>query len=212
MNFSKIKKYNTKQEKDILIEILNNPDINNIDILKILDKKLYKKLKKNYLEILDEVVESVIMYKRLISVSEIVEISSSCKKCKNVVFYSVNLKNAFKDFKEFFKNPFIDNKTNISDLSLEEIENIEKIFKQYNKEIYNNEFEVKCNFCGNTEKIKIDIKKIISKFSLKNIYEQYRDLSYYSSITKLDVDSMYPFEREIFMGLLQEKLKNKDNE
>jgi hypothetical protein len=35
------------------------------------------------------------------------------------------------------------------------------------------------------------------------------DLSYFSSLTKHDVDNMFPFEREIFVGLLQKREKEK---
>ena len=45
--------------------------------------------------------------------------------------------------------------------------------------------------------------------TLTDIYNQYADISFYSSNTKNDVDSMYPFEREAFVALIQKRLDKK---
>ena len=53
----------------------------------------------------------------------------------------------------------------------------------------------------------INPKDTISKSTTTKIFKEYLDISYYTNNSKLDIDSMYPFEREVTLSLLAEKLK-----
>jgi hypothetical protein len=97
----------------------------------------------------------------------------------------------------------------IEDMSLDESEEIEKKFKENNKIIFNPVIKIKCQKCGKESIVGIDYRKIISKFEIKNIFEQYLDITQFTNMNKTDVDTMLPFEREIFIGLIQERENKK---
>ena len=54
------------------------------------------------------------------------------------------------------------------------------------------------------------IIKAMSTESLGSMYNTYTNLTYFGHYTKLDIDSMYPFERTFLITNLN-KLKEKEN-
>jgi len=56
-----------------------------------------------------------------------------------------------------------------------------------------------------------DLNDYISEDTLNNIYQVTSDLIFFSHYTKADIDGMLPFERNIFIGILN-KTKEKLNE
>ena len=199
--------YNTEKEKNALIELLDE-DTNSLKICKKLGLK-----PKNSLEAV-----ALIFKSREKSVSDIIETITNCD-CGKVNLNNIKIKDLFfksddlyldipivliNDFEEIEKLvPDFEN------LNLDESQKIEEKFIHNNKIIFNPITQIVCKGCNKTINISIDYKKIISKFEIKNIFEQYLDITQFTNMGKKDVDSMLPFEREIFIGLIQDRENKK---
>ena len=156
---------------------------------------------------------------REISVSDILELTHSCDSCGYQDFIHYSIPEMFFQYEDDIDNTIpiglydsVDdlNDENINNMTIDEYNGIESIIYNNNLKIFNPEISITCKKCGITHKTSIGPLDIVSKFSISNIYEQYSDISYYSSMTKYDTDNMYPFEREIFMGLIQKKEDKKE--
>jgi hypothetical protein len=202
------KSYNTNEEKNASIKLLDS-NITSIELCKSLNIS-----PKNSLEAV-----ALIFKSREKSVSDIIETLTTCE-CGEINLNNIKISNLF------FKNEnnlhldipiaLIDSFDEISDLvpnfedlSLDESKEIESKFIHNNKIIFNPISEIRCKKCNKNIKIHIDFKTIISKFEIKNIFEQYLDITQFTNMGKNDVDSMLPFEREIFIGLIQERENKK---
>ena len=167
---------------------------------------------------------AMIFQSRKKSVGETIEIRKQCPNCEHFDFYVIEIdKLFFNENKEHFDDaPYVlidaftdlelfEDIPNLDDLSLSEMNELEEKISKNSKFIFDLETSLICNKCGNKMKIFLDYKQILSKFTIKNIYEQYLDITQFSNMNKKDVDDMYPFEREIFMGLIQER-QDRNNE
>lgn len=199
--FLEARRYNTLEEKNALLEAMDNG--NPLKIAEMLGIKAT-----NDLEAI-----AMIFQARKKSVSEIIEFQAKCNVCESQDFYFVDINDMF--YKGKITIPKLINEIedineimNVDDMPLDEFDKLEESIIENNRNIFDNNVEVTCK-CGNKIKTSIQYTDIISKFSIKNIYEQYVDISTFSNMTKKDVDDMYPFEREIFIGLLQEKENKK---
>lgn len=199
----KIKRFTSFQEKEALLESSSNKDI--IKISNILGLNPNNELE----------AEAMILKAREISVSEVIEVTSDCPVCKKINLYNIDVSTMFFNsklnsalpeglFEDLSQLPEKYSGA-LEDLDLDEYNKLEDDLLENNKAIFNTIADVSCMFCGEKYKISIDPIGSISKFNLTNIYEQYSDITYFSNMTKKDVDDMYPFEREIFMGLIQKK-------
>jgi len=204
--------YCTLQEKDASIELLNAKNDENTDenIFKICDILGIKK-PSNILE-----AKAFIFKAREKSVSNIIDVMITCD-CGEINMVQVDISTLFYKDKEKLDNSIpikiVQDFDEISkiypdilDLSLEECTEIENRFKHNNKIIFDSIIKSNCRKCNSLLVTDIDYKNIISKFNIKNIYEQYLDLTQHTNMTKKDVDDMPPFEREIFLNLIQEKI------
>ena len=213
-----IKPYDTKTQKDIVIftELCSNFDENALDnVLKILGVSDFEpKLT------LDEKIS--LLYKiRSISVGEKLVVNSVCPNCKNKQMFELDISDIVME-PDSIDNSIIDNykefdekdvqsyiHEDVNELDLDQYDDlINKIKRSIVK--FNFLKDVRC-VCGKSFKINLkDIKlciKSLSDESLKAIYETYNNLTYYSHYTKMDVDSMYPFERAILIAMLNETIK-----
>jgi len=159
---------------------------------------------------------AMIFKAREISVSDLIDYNGKCSECNYLDANSLSIPQMFykddckeldisvpialvEDLTELFSEEYINN------LKIKDYDELEqKVFKN-NLILFDPALPTKCRKCGHIDKTVFDISSIISKSSISNIYEQYMDISYYSSMTKLDTDSMIPFEREVFLGLIQQK-------
>lgn len=165
---------------------------------------------------------AIIFKLREISVSDIIELTHICKKCDQQSFIHQNIPDMFfQDIENINTGVPIglytsiddideEDSDNINNMTIDEYNNIEEVLFSNNIKIFNPVVDVICSSCGYKHKTSIGALDIISKSNLSNIYEQYLDISYYSNMTKSDTDEMYPFEREIFIGLIQKKEDEKD--
>jgi len=205
-----INSYSTLQEKNAVL--LNFSEDNTA-------KDYYNKLELSYDASNDLERIALIFKSREKSVDENINITMTCVHCNFMSIYNVPIHSLF------FKEPLDESIPiklmeniediekefgNINDLSIDEFNKIETIIMQNNKKIFNPNIVINCNKCLLENKMIINYKDIISKYPIKNIYEQYLDLTQFTHMTKSDVDNLPPFEREIFMNLIQDRENKKE--
>ena len=163
------------------------------------------------------------LYKlREISVEDNLEMLVTCPHC-NIMnqeyidinkFYNLDVKKYYKDVElpfGFFDSPEdVINNTKLTDsLSLKEYNDIEKLIHDQNNEIFNDVSSI-CRSCKKEIIITFDIKSNFSKSTLKSIYTDYINISMYTNNGVKDIDSLYPFEREIYINLIEDKINTKE--
>ena len=200
--------YNTLQEKNACIYLMENND--SIKVAKLLGLKPTNPLE----------AVAMIFQSRKKSVSEIIEVKSTCVHCNSEDFYFIDIDSLFfnKGIDESIPIKLIEEmdeietylSKDINNMDISEFNKIESIIINNNRNIFNNITNIKCKKCQKDFDIRINYTDIISKFPIKNIYEQYLDLVQFTNMIKNDVDNMPPFEREIFIGLIQERENKKE--
>jgi len=199
----KIPRYVSKFEKEALLESDEESLIKMFDIIC-----------PNSIKPINEIEAGAFILKsREISVSDVIEGLSECS-CGAINDFSIEIESLFNfDIKTdlpiglFTEVEEIINKTDADNLSLKEYNKIQDELVENNKKILSVELESSCRRCGNVLAVVINPVNYISKSSISGIYDEYLSLSFYSNMTKQDIDESYPFEREIFLGLLKKKLE-----
>jgi hypothetical protein len=204
--------YDTRQEKDLLL-LVNFENYTLDDALEIcgLSEDIISTLSR------DEKVFLLLKY-RSISVGDDISFKFSCSHCGTANDNILTIGDMVIPPKE--KQEYvIDKFKKITDENLQEfltfnIDDIEldeysKIFKEVQNSIttFNFSFPVTCQKCKNDNIIDLDktddfIIDNMTDESLSSLYKLYNDLVYYSNYTKQDIDTMYPFERQILISLL----------
>ena len=210
-----IEPYNTAIEKDILI--MSTFGIFDLDeVLRILN------LDQNVIKSLSTNEKKVLLYKyREASVGDEIEIKFKCKECSKTSESSITAAEFIED-SEFNDDyilkidkevtdenlqDFISDSANIDvlDLDIDEFENLlERVKKNQFK--FNFVKSCKCLHCRKDNYFDIgDITYIIEHLSentLMSLYKIYTNMFMFGNLSKKDIDSMYPFERTIFIGLI----------
>lgn len=209
-----IEPYTTEREKDLLI--MSSFEIYDLDeILRVLGVK--KKVRNN----LSENEKKVLLYKfREISVGDEINIKFRCLDCKYPNETAISCSGSIiepieKDssIKLIDKEITDDNIYEFIDLTQDEIDNLdieeyEKLLKRVKDAQVQYNFVRKCEClkCGKKNSFYIgDIKYIIESLSedtLMSIYRTYNDMCMFGNYNKKDIDSLYPFERTILIGLI----------
>lgn len=209
-----IEPYTTEREKDLLI--MSSFEIYDLDeILRVLGVK--KKVRSN----LSENEKKVLLYKfREISVGDEINIKFKCSDCKypnetaiscagsviEPIEKDLNIKQIDKEITDENIVDFVDlSQEDIDNLDIDEYENLLKKVKDAQVQ-YNFVRKCKCLKCGKKNSFYIgDIKYIIESLSedtLMSIYRTYNDMCMFGNYNKKDIDSLYPFERTILIGLI----------
>jgi hypothetical protein len=199
--------YDTCKEKNACIELLDEKT----DAIKICKKLGLNP--KNSLEAM-----ALIFKSREKSVSDIIETMTTCN-CGKINLNNIQIKDLFFRSDDLYLdipivliedfNEIEELIPGFEDLDLDKSKELENKFIHNNKIIFNPVSKILCEGCNKEINIIIDYKNIISKFEIKNIFEQYLDITQFTNMGKNDVDSMLPFEREIFIGLIQERENKK---
>ncbi len=209
-----INPYDTQREKDLLI--MSSFSIYDMDeILRVLGVK--KKIRNN----LSENEKKVLLYKfREISVGDEINIKFKCTECKspnesiitcsNLIELPENFDSTIKILDDEVTD---DNIHEFVNLTKEEIDNLDiDEYEQLILKVKNN--QVKYNFVKSCPCIKCkkpnifyigDVKYILESLSedtLMSIYRTYNDMCMFGNYNKKDIDSLYPFERTILIGLI----------
>ncbi len=197
-----LKRYTTKQEKEVL---LAEDDTSLIDILALLSDVVP----------INEYEATALLFKiREISVSDLIEFTHECKSCEYMNILNIEINSLF-NLEKNYDFP-VGLFTTVDDI-INTKESDDIILKDYNKlqddiieqsgKIFNPIVKSACKKCGFLNQIGISPKSVLSKSSASSIYKEYVDISFYTNNSKNDIDTLYPFEREIFINLIQEKLK-----
>ncbi len=206
---SSMESYTTLQEKEALLVSDDDPI-----------EKIVKEIT-DIEPINEKEAEAILVKSREISVSNKIEYVVSCKNCGATNNFNVSTEPFFNfdiDYhyhnnlipKGIFESPDdIINNTEADNISLREYNELDDMIAQQNETIFTKISFQMCRTCKTEIKIKIDPRDIFSKSSIKSIYRDYVNISMYSNNSKLDIDTLYPFERELFNNLIAEKMEDK---
>ena len=205
--------YDTEKEKDLLI--MSSFEIYDIDeILRVLG------LEYSELEKLTENEKKVLLYKfREISVGDEINVKFKCTYCKAPNETSISCTDLIQnnhldpDIKILDDEVTDDNIKEFLYIEQEEIDNLdldeyEKLLDRIKRNQVKYNFVKKCSClkCKSENSFYIgDIKYIIESLSedtLMSMYRTYNDMCMFGNYNKRDIDSLYPFERTILIGLI----------
>lgn len=225
--------YNTCQEKSILIMLAQNLEHVHYNIL---DEALtILNYSNDFINDLTDCEKRIILLKcRELSVGNTISFNFTCKKCNavnntvsNVDSFFVNrvessihknhpnnnlkIKEQFKDLSDKSNN--VEDYLEISDNDLDEMDSIE--YEDIYDEVKNNTMVFKNDIigycgCGNNIPIKLTDRFIVENMSedtIASLYKTYSDLVYFGNYSKKDIDTIIPFERSLFVGMLNSTKK-----
>lgn len=207
--------YTTHQEKELLLICsVGTPSLD--DALQVcgISTDVIKQLSNNE--------KVALLYKfRELSVGDDLNLKFKCSKCdsgnENVlnisnIITSSDIKNdkiidQFKTLTEDNFHEFVigEDENTIDDLDLNEYEDL---YKEVEESItkFNFRKPITCQKCNHTNYMKIDGVEFVidnmSEDSLMSMYQSYNDLTFFGNYTKVDIDTMYSFERTILVNLL----------
>ena len=102
----------------------------------------------------------------------------------------------------------------IDNLDLDEMDKLLERVKD-NQYSFNYDKVCSCLKCKTEQTVSIGENKFVvstlSEDNLMSLYKTYNFLNFWGKYTKLDVDSMYPFERSIFVGLINKQKEDLAN-
>lgn len=212
-----IKPYNTFIEKELLLA--SSFEVEDLDqILEILG---FQELNDVDLKELSEDEKKVLIYKyREISLGDEIEVKFTCDNCKQVNEGSLEAKDFLipgkrndpdiKKIGEPFDESSMPEYTGLSageldEMDIDEYEDLIQRVKD-NQTSFNFVRESKCLICGHVKSFDVSSSKyiiaIMSDDTLMTLYKTYNFMIYFGHYSKEDIDKMYPFERTIFVGLL----------
>lgn len=213
--------YRTYQEKEAIICSMGEVNEESLDKILCIFKFPKKEIKNLSL---DE--KLAILYKyREISIGEKLDLTYTCKKCGRVEPFTIDativeepIGNEYKKyFKDQYRNvndenfeSFLDPSVNVDDLDLD-------FYQVLKNEVKNNVCSfnfiktINCPVCKtenfiNLRNISFCVKSL-TEDSVSNFFQTYNDLVYYGHYSKLDIDSMYPYERKILKDLLSRTIE-----
>lgn len=208
-----IEPYRTYQEKDILL--LSSFEVDDIErVLDVLNFKTEYEL--------TEQEKKVILYKhREISIGDDINIKFKCKECgqgnEAVITASNFITDSIlhdSDVKKINKVVLDENLHEFVDIDVDELDILD--FDILKKRVQENQIQIdfikktKCLKCKEEHLFDIGQSKyiieVMSEDELMSLYKTYSSMIYFGHFTKDDIDNMYPFERSVFVGLLN-KLK-----
>lgn len=209
--------YDSKTEKELLLisslkEQLEISDLYNILKHHISDCALSE----------DEMY--ALIYKlRSISVGDSIPIKCKCNKCSKVIDTDIDIDNVIIDgdlsnnnFDCNIKEAFTENVEeyvdfDMSELEINDYEELETFILQ-NKVKFDFIKKFQCQYCKHINNMNLKdidfLKENISEDTILTYYKNISDLVFFGHYSKLDIDSMLPFERNIYIGLLNKQLEN----
>ncbi len=210
-----LKSYRTKHERDALLYVTDT-EFNYQTLLEKLgvEKSIAENLS-------DKECEYLIFKLRSISVGEMIEFQYECGNCKKTTVAASNIDDMFADPihtdipEGLFYDEHIDESIehmetvkNIEELSITEYDELYNKFEDNNKVLFNSNAVTNCVLCGTQTIIPIAASDIISKITIKSLYENITELMYYSNNGYNDIMEMIPFEREIIISLINSIKEN----
>jgi hypothetical protein len=155
-----------------------------------------------------------------ISVGEIFSFIKTCSACgeryeTDVSFDNVLKEGNLKDYNnipltEAFSNDYNDYVDfDIDELDIDEYDKLTAYIDEH-KTVFDFSTKCVCVHCRNEDNITLSTDHLVSNLSedtLSNFYQTIASMVYYGHYSKLDIDSMLPFERNILLNILNEEIK-----
>mgnify|MGYP003973076667 CR=1 FL=1 len=202
--------YTTAQEKDfLLLGSLEDTDLDSG--LKILN------IANDIIDSLHKAEKIALLFKhRSVSVGDELNIKYTCSECKQVNESQISIGEMIipgipdEDVIDQYKPLTDDNLQDFVKFSIDEmdLDEYDLLRQRISNAITKFDFlrDTACIQCKTVKYFDIskddNILDSMSDDSLMSIYQLYNDLTFHGKYSKLDIDSMYPFERTIFVGLL----------
>jgi hypothetical protein len=210
--------YNTLTERDILLYTSGEYDFESL--MEIVKDNITFNSPHTYDELSYTEKLNILLELRNGSVGEVFSFIKKCDKCNNNYEADVSFNNVITEGKlEKFEDielyeAFSDNYQKYVDFNIDDldIDVYDKLidYIDKNKTKFNFITESKCIHCGHTNHIKLTEKHLVENLSedtLANFYQSIASMVYYGHYTKLDIDSMLPFERSIYLSIVNEEIK-----
>ena len=213
-----LKPYTTAQEKDILLTIEDNAPGDKLfkDILDMLGVDTSN---------LSPVEIKAVLYKlREISVGESIEVTLTCPHCHTPMSVDVPITNILRqrtlehpEIKDLHRLPkdetdFLTNFVTNDEMPLQTYEYLYQHVSE-TQTLLDFNSKCKCLACKQEILVNLDrpkfIAKMLSEDSLISLYKTYDALIFHGHWAKSDIDNLLPFERGIFLNLLQEALEKR---
>lgn len=201
--------YNTAIEREILLLSLlgvENPVDSALQVLGVDD---------HIIKTLNEQEKKAMLFKyRVASIGDEVPIKYQCKHCGSANEIGLDIDGITKPGKETTGitdklkpvteenlHEFVD--VDVDDLDLDECE---ALINKVKESVTTFEFirTSNCLKCKEPNYINVEdnVIEYMSEDTIMSLYQAYNDLTYFGKYTKQDIDSLYPFERTILIGLL----------
>jgi len=103
------------------------------------------------------------------------------------------------------------NTSELEQMSIGDYTIIEKAIYEQNGKILKYTDIGNCRKCGTGSLLEVEPRDSFSISTLSGLYKDYVNISTFTNNSKLDIDDLYPFEREIYNNLLDEKTKEQQN-
>jgi hypothetical protein len=204
-----IKAYNTFTEKELLLmSSFGETDLEKA--LRVLEFEADHDLSEDEMK--------AILYKhREVSIGDEVNVKFKCDNCTSgsdgvlsASNFVIEPKRNDSDVKKLMKKVTDENLCDFVDIDVDElyVDEFEELKHRVIENQVKFDFIKSCNClrCGHPKKFNMGepsyIIEIMSEDTLMTLYKSYNHLTFFGNYTKQDIDSMYPFERTIFIGLL----------
>ena len=217
----KLRPYTTKHERDILIYTSDTYSIDTI--LELLQDCIDSNISLDKLSYNEKF--NILLNLKNISVGETFTFRCTCSECNKKYEEDFNfldtVKNSGKipDFNkikitESFSddyNDYVD--FDIDELDVEEYDKLIEHIKKYKLQ-FNFKSDTTCPYCGNIASIELveeDLVKGLSDDDLANFYKVISGMIYFGHFSLQDINQMIPFERSIYLGLLNKMKEDTTN-
>jgi hypothetical protein len=200
-----IKMFTVKEEKSVLLNI-DEENISISDISEIV-------LKNSNLTPLNELEAVALIIKASeISVQDVKDQMFECQNCNAINEIQINLEsiintNFESDIPIGLFAGIDDIIENADDLVLKEYNRLQDKIQENNDIILKLYKDIPCRKCKENNIVTINPLQFISRVSIASFYDEVFQLMYYLHISPTEIESMYPFERELMLGMLKKKVE-----
>lgn len=214
----KLKPYNTKTERDLLIYTSDtSEEIKINDVIDILSDNIESSIPLSKLSRTE--IFNIILQLKNISVGESFNFICTCNKCNRKYDFDGYFIDTLKDYKNIpnFKDikiteAFSDDYSKYVDIDIDELDVMEYDSLVEHIEKHRNKFNFSnitvCPYCNNKGEVELDEKTLVSNLSedtISNFYEVISGLVYFGNYSLSDINEMLPFERSIYLGMLNKQ-------
>jgi hypothetical protein len=213
--------YNTLQERDILLYTSGEYDFD--ALMEIVENNIKIKEPYTYESLSDAEKMYILLELKHASVGEVFSFIKKCDSCSenyeaDVTFENVLNEGCLENYENIeLTEAFSDDYNDYVDFEIDEldIDVYDKLIEHIDK--YKTKFNFStssvCTHCKAQNKIILTKKHLVENLSedtLSNFYHTISSMVYHGNYTKKDIDSMLPFERSIYLSLLNEEISKSD--